>query len=172
MLRTAVPVWVALAALLLWGACRQEWHEVMPHTRSIQAAARRRLRAVALGYLCAKEGSALIAVPKALASSANVVVQSMSLHLQHDSLGHHAHHHARLATRAAFAAQAISRDEADAALAVHRKAGSMKHDVSKASRAPRWADDLDEAGLCSGSPSPSSSLSHAPLNTTGYSASM
>ena len=112
----------------------------MPHRHSPAKLENRRRRAICLGFLKPKVGTTWISVDSQVAAASVATASSMSLHLQHDLACGQQSHFARDASRAAAAADKISRDVLDSSMKVHRAAHRAKHMISKSAKQVRWTD--------------------------------
>ena len=122
----------------------------MPHSRSIFSRQVRTARALRCGFapICRNYVSVL-QVPSVVASATAAASVSLYEHFQHDRLTDECHHYGYRATSAALQQNLISKPVHDAAQATHKRAGKLKHSISrqflpKLSRSDAWADMDDD----------------------------
>jgi hypothetical protein len=104
----------------------------MPHCYSREAWARRRDRAIRRGYVEPRlDGYRYVLVESGFEEAVKAAYRSMRWHYVHDRMTGSVHHHGRLATLCAKRAGSINDSEFAEATCVHRKAGRLKHGVSR-----------------------------------------
>jgi len=100
----------------------------MVHKYSAAALARRRQRALALGFLApAPPGSRHVLVPTEIAPRIKTIAKSLNMHQQHNALASVNAHYARSATMLAARKGLLSDPQRNVAMSVHRAANRAKH---------------------------------------------
>ena len=120
----------------------------MPHVYSEEARVRRRDRAARLGYVEPRpKGHRYILVEARYEQAVRAACGSLRMHFEHDDLTKEQHHHGRLATLCAKQFGAIGENEFDEANRWHRRAGRLKHGISRWRVKPDASDDVGDTDV-------------------------